>query len=84
MLKEVGLLCVCEGERGGEAVANFLWNLVQWVMQVKVSPTLLPCCSVSSSAAVIEKTWQTNDTLLKREVMMSYPRDQHGRNSLLM
>jgi len=25
-------------------------------------PTLLPCCSVSSSAAVIEKTWQTNDT----------------------
>jgi len=73
----------CEGERGGGR-GQFFMKLGTIIMQVKVSPTLLPCCSVSSSAAVIEKTWQTNDTLLKREVMMSYPHDQHGRNSLLM
>jgi hypothetical protein len=48
------------------------------------APTLLPCCSVSSSAAVIEKTWHTNDTPEEGGDDVISVCDLHGKNSLLV
>jgi len=75
-------VCVCVRGRGGRLGPIFCETWYNHYAGEGL-PTLLPCCSVSSSAAVIEKTCRQM-TLLKREVMMSYLCDLHGRNSLLV
>jgi hypothetical protein len=66
MEKEVGLscvfvcVCVCVWGGGGGR-GRFFMELGTVIMQVKAPPPL-PCYSVYSSAAVIEKTWHRNDT----------------------